>query len=89
VCLSASLVRQGQSFTPPHDSAKVTDAGEGTPGWPAGGRAMGTIRSKGRSLRKGPASATREMSIECLTPVADGVNRCWEVDYLSQALCDL
>ena len=55
MCLSARLVRQEQSFTPPHDSAKVTDAAMVPRDGPAGAGAMGAIRLNCRSLRKGPA----------------------------------
>lgn len=54
MCLSARLVRQGQSFTPPHDSGKVTDEAMVLRDGLAGAGAMGAIRLKCRSLRKGP-----------------------------------
>jgi hypothetical protein len=43
------------------------------------------LGSGGAFLRR---TGWAEMSIECLTPVADGVNRGWEVDYLRQGVGD-
>src|SRR5947209_10032509 len=61
VCLSARLVRQGQSFTPPHDSAKVTDAAMVVRDGRAGAGQWARSGLKGRSLR--PRAATAGMEV--------------------------